>query len=109
VEIVRNDEIGRISNVFNRLADNLLDMVKHLESIVEMRTMELNKANEILQENQSQLHLILDTAAEAIFGTDLNGRCTFGNKSCLHLLGYTDSEELLGIDMWSALGCKGRA
>uniref|UniRef100_UPI0006D07684 PAS domain S-box protein n=1 Tax=Clostridium sp. NkU-1 TaxID=1095009 RepID=UPI0006D07684 len=109
VEIVRNDEIGRISNVFNRLADNLLDMVKHLESIVEMRTMELNKANEILQENQSQLHLILDTAAEAIFGTDLNGRCTFCNKSCLHLLGYTDPEELLGIDMWSALGCKGQA
>ncbi|WP_349947664.1 diguanylate cyclase [Lacrimispora sp. BS-2] len=109
VKIVRNDEIGRISHVFNRLADNLLDMVKHLESIVEMRTMELNKANEILKENQSQLHLILDTAAEAIFGTDLNGRCTFCNKSCLRLLGYTEPEELLGIDMWSALGCKGQA
>ncbi len=104
VEIVRNDEIGRISNVFNRLADNLLDMVKHLECIVEMRTQELNKANEILKENQSQLHLILDTAAEAIFGTDLNGKCTFCNKSCLHLLGYSKPEELLGIDMLAALG-----
>ncbi len=105
VEIVRNDEIGRISNVFNRLADNLLDMVKHLECIVEMRTKELNKANEILRESQSQLHLILDTAAEAIFGTDLNGRFTFCNKSCLRLLGYTKPEELLGIDMRSVLGC----
>ncbi|GLC81525.1 hypothetical protein LBYZC6_36390 [Lacrimispora brassicae] len=104
VEIVRNDEIGRISNVFNRLADNLLDMVKHLECIVEMRTQELNKANEILKENQSQLHLILDTAAEAIFGTDLKGRCTFCNKSCLRLLGYSKPEELLGIDMQAALG-----
>lgn len=99
VEIVRNDEIGRISNVFNRLADNLLDMVKHLECIVEMRTKELNKANEILRESQSQLHLILDTTAEAIFGTDLNGRFTFCNKSCLRLLGYTKPEELLGNDM----------
>jgi diguanylate cyclase (GGDEF)-like protein/PAS domain S-box-containing protein/putative nucleotidyltransferase with HDIG domain len=109
VEIVRNDEIGRISNVFNRLADNLLDMVKHLECIVEMRTRELNKANEILKESQSQLQLILDTAAEAIFGTDLNGCCTFCNKSCLRLLGYAKPEELLGIDMWSALGCGGQS
>lgn len=108
VEIVRNDEIGRISNVFNRLADSLLDMVKHLECIVEMRTQELNQANEILKENQSQLHLILDTAAEAIFGTDLNGRCTFCNKSCLNLLGYSKPEELLGRDMRAALGCGGQ-
>ncbi|MDR7810996.1 MAG: diguanylate cyclase [Lacrimispora sp.] len=99
VEIVRNDEIGRISNVFNRLADNLLDMVKHLECIVELRTKELNKANEILRESQSQLQLILDTAAEAILGTDLNGRFTFCNKSCLRLLGYSEPEELLGSDM----------
>ena len=108
VEIARNDEIGRISRVFNRMADNLLDIVKHLEYIVEMRTRELNKANEILKENQSQLHLILDTTAEAIFGTDLDGRCTFCNKSCLHLLGYSKPEDLLGVDMWSVLCCSGQ-
>lgn len=105
VEIVRNDEIGRISNVFNHLADHVLHMVKHLGRTVEMRTQELNKANEILKENQSQLHLILDTTAEAIFGTDLDGSCTFCNKSCLRFLGYAKPEELLGIDMRSVFEC----
>lgn len=99
VRVVRNDEIGRISNVFNRLADSMQDLIRHLECIVETRTQELNQANEILKEHQNQLHLILDTTAEAIFGTDLNGRCTFCNRSCLHMLGYKQPEDLLGMDM----------
>ncbi len=80
----------------------------NLEHIVEMRTQELNKANEILKENQSRLHLILDTTAEAIFSTDLNGSCTFCNKSCLALLGYSRLEELIGVDMRTMFGCTGQ-
>jgi PAS domain S-box-containing protein len=43
-----------------------------------------------------KLQLILDSTEEAIFGTDLEGRCTFCNRSCLTLLGYTDVSSLLG-------------
>lgn len=57
---------------------------------------ELEKLNLQLDANQKELRLILDSAAEAIFGIDLNGNCTFCNKSCIKMLGYNDQADLLG-------------
>ena len=59
----------------------------------------LLNANLILEESKSELRLILDTAAEGIYGIDLDGKCTFCNMRCLELLGYKDEEELIGKDM----------
>lgn len=59
----------------------------------------LKNANSRLEDNQSQLRLILDSAAEAIYGVDLNGNCTFCNKSCINMLGYSEESELLGKNM----------
>jgi PAS domain S-box-containing protein len=53
-------------------------------------------AQEILQEREEQLQLILDSTAEAIYGLDRDGNCTFGNKTFLGLLGYNTIDELLG-------------
>lgn len=49
-----------------------------------------------LQKNEDQLRLLLDSTAEAIYGTDTNGICTFCNTACLKLLGYERPEELIG-------------
>ena len=49
-----------------------------------------------LGDSEAQTRLLLDSTAEAIFGVDLDERCTFVNRSCLDLLGYERSEELLG-------------
>lgn len=43
--------------------------------------------------------LLLESTAEAIFGLDLDGRCTFANQSCLRMLGYEGDESLLGRNM----------
>lgn len=59
----------------------------------------LIKTNLQLEDNQDQLRLILDSAAEAIYGIDLDGNCTFCNKSCIKMLGYNDQSELLGKNM----------
>lgn len=59
----------------------------------------LIKSNSQLEDNQDQLRLILDSAAEAIYGIDLDGNCTFCNKSCIKMLGYNDQSELLGKNM----------
>ncbi|MDD4003163.1 MAG: PAS domain-containing protein, partial [Clostridia bacterium] len=48
----------------------------------------LNKANEQLSESKNRLQLILDSTAEALYGIDLEGRCTFCNQSCIRLLDY---------------------
>jgi PAS domain S-box-containing protein len=53
-------------------------------------------AQEILQEREEQLQLILNSTAEAIYGIDRAGNCTFGNKAFLNLLGYQTIDELLG-------------
>lgn len=57
------------------------------------------KINTELMENKEQLRLILDSTAEAIYGIDNNGRCTFCNTSCLKILGYKYQDELIGKNM----------
>lgn len=97
--IVRNDEIGRISEIFNRVADAMQQLANHLEATVAQRTEDLQKANETLDEQRSQLRLILDNTVEGILGVDLKMNCTFCNESCLRLLGYSRPEDLVGKDL----------
>lgn len=52
-----------------------------------------------LQTSEANVRLLLDSTAEAIYGIDLNGNCTFCNKSCLRLLRYDNAEQLIGINM----------
>ena len=52
-----------------------------------------------LRESEDKLRLILDSTAEAIYGIDLEGRCTFCNPACLRALGYEHADELLGKNM----------
>ena len=54
---------------------------------------------EALRESQERLRLILDSTAEAIYGVDLQGRCTFCNSACLRILGYSSQQQLLGKNM----------
>jgi diguanylate cyclase (GGDEF)-like protein/PAS domain S-box-containing protein len=53
-------------------------------------------AEAALRNSQEQLRLILDTAAEAIYGADTEGLCTFANKACLRMLGYEREADLVG-------------
>ena len=57
------------------------------------------RADEALRESEEKLRLILESTAEAIYGSDLEGRCTFCNPACLRALGYERVDELLGKDM----------
>lgn len=52
-----------------------------------------------LADREQQIRLLLDSTAEAIFGVDLQGRCTFCNASCLKLLGYDQLSEVLGKEL----------
>ena len=51
------------------------------------------------RDSEAQVRLLLDSTAEAIYGIDVDGHCTFSNRACVRMLGYTDSGELLGKDM----------
>lgn len=99
VAVKRFDEIGRISEAFNRMADTIYVLVNDLETKVKERTAELEIANSSLEDRQNQLRLLLDSTAEAIYGIDMEGKCTFCNASCIKLLGYRHQDELIGSNM----------
>ncbi|MGA7513067.1 MAG: PAS domain S-box protein [Candidatus Sulfotelmatobacter sp.] len=60
---------------------------------------DLKKTEQSLQESEEKYLLLLNSAAEAIYGLDLEGNCTFCNPACLRLLGYGAPKDLLGKNM----------
>jgi len=60
---------------------------------------ERKEAEEALQQSEERVRLILDSAAEGIFGCDSDGTCLFCNRAAVRLLGYDEPVELLGKNM----------
>jgi PAS domain S-box-containing protein len=58
---------------------------------------------EALRESEEKLRLLLDSTAEALYGIDLEHRCTFCNPACLRTLGYERLDEVLGKNMHDLL------
>src|SRR4029077_12503233 len=110
---VANDETGVLIDGFNdmlaeiQLRDrDLLRARDELEVRVEQRTAELRQeisvrkeAEAALRQSEQRTRLLLDSTAEAIYGLDLQGQCTFSNRATLRLLGYADVSDLLGRNM----------
>ncbi|MFY9912949.1 MAG: PAS domain S-box protein [Candidatus Sulfotelmatobacter sp.] len=60
---------------------------------------DLKKSEQSLQESQEKYRLLLNSTAEAIYGLDLQGNCTFCNPACARLLGHRSTADLLGKNM----------
>ena len=56
-------------------------------------------SNQKLSEREEQVQLMLSSTAEAIYGLNLEGNCTFCNPACVKVLGYDSGKELLGKNM----------
>lgn len=56
-----------------------------------------------LDASQEQINSLLASTAEAIYGVNLEGVCTFCNASCLEMLGYERQEDLLGQNMYKLI------
>ena len=78
-----NDDEGRIDYII----------------IVSVDTTERKKTEKLLKESEKKTLLLLNSTGEAIYGLDLEGKCTFCNPSCLRLLGYEDENQLLSKNM----------
>ena len=79
----------------NENADEL-DMV--VNAINQMQR-NMEEAFGALKKSEDQVRLLMDSTAEAIYGIDTDGRCTFANPACLHLLGYDNYADLAGKNM----------
>jgi formate hydrogenlyase transcriptional activator len=60
---------------------------------------ERKRAEEAVQLSEERARLVLNSAAEGIFGCDSEGTCLFCNPAAVRLLGYDDQSELLGQNM----------
>ena len=108
------DEVGVLIDGFNEMLEQIQKRdteLRHagedLERRVDERTMELaqevldrQRAQEALHESKERIQLLLDSTAEAIFGIDRDGKCTFCNPATIQLLGYESVDALLGKFMF---------
>ena len=104
------DEVGVMIDGFNQMLEQiqsrdieLLHAREGLERRVDERTAMLEqeiadrqRAQEALRESEARIRLLLDSTAEAIFGIDRDGVCTFCNPATLRFLGHAGAESLLG-------------
>ena len=58
-------------------------------------------AQDALQKSEERARLILNSAAEGIFGCDSEGTCLFCNTAAAEILGYDSPKDLLGQNMHS--------
>ena len=90
-------------DIFSQLDVSILWLVLILSSLFMFDLLYVllsrRKIERALKESMSQINLLLNSAAEGIYGIDLNGNCTFCNPACLTLLGYQDESELLGRNL----------
>lgn len=59
----------------------------------------LKQSQRTILEREARIRLLLESTAEAIYGIDRDGVCTFCNPTCARLLGYASADELIGARM----------
>ncbi|RQW76880.1 MAG: PAS domain S-box protein, partial [Geobacter sp.] len=73
-------------------------VISHFIAVKEDVT-ERKWAEEELRRSDEHVRLLLQSTAEAIYGVNLLGKCTFANPACARLLGYMHPDEFLGKNM----------
>jgi two-component system sensor histidine kinase/response regulator len=108
-----DDELGDLTRTFNSMANEVREQRATLEARVHDRTEMLSRTNAglgiqiaerehaeaALRESGELVMLLLESAPEAIYGIDLEGKCSFCNPACLRMTGYQEASELLGRNM----------
>ena len=70
-----------------------------LRSQVKLKTNDILQRETSLRQSSDFITLLLNSTAEAIYGIDTQGKCTFCNAACLRILGYERNDRLLGEDI----------
>ena len=99
------DDKTSIDNSFAAGADDYALKPIHYNLLLKRLQTILTKnryMKELKIEQESDAHqakILIDSTADGIFGLDRDGKCTWANESCLHMIGYNDVTELVGQNM----------
>ena len=98
-----NDELGDLARAYNTMMPALeerariqqdLSVAQEAQRQTQERAELLRAQRETLREAEERTRLILDSAAEGIFGVDTEGVVTFVNPACCQMLGFAPAEML---------------
>ena len=80
---------------------NPTDLMRALNRCRRHQRLEREKQEVVaaLRDSEEETRLLLESTAEAIYGIDPEGNCTFCNSACVAMLGYNDTCEFLGKHM----------
>jgi len=97
LEVVRRDGLSRfiVADGATLVADDGQSLLVLFVLDVTARTM----AEKAIQESEEKATLLLNSTGEAIYGIDLEGRCTFCNPATLRMLGFDSQDAFLGKNM----------
>lgn len=97
VPAMSREKIEQIAQVLFTLARQLSTTA--YQNIQQARFInERRQAEEKLQESKNKITQLLQATDQGIYGIDINGYCTFINKSGLNIIGY-QFDEVIGKDM----------
>ncbi|MCP4042847.1 MAG: PAS domain S-box protein, partial [Gammaproteobacteria bacterium] len=73
--------------------------ITHLTGIFNRMISTRERVDAAFREQEQLVRDLLNSTAEAIYGLDMQGNCTFANPACVQLLGYRDVDELIDHNM----------
>ncbi len=102
------NRLATFQSMANRLAggDLTVRLIAHEQDELNNLTAAFNNMAEQRQlaelsqlESKKRVQDLLDSTAEAIYGLDMRGNCTFVNQACVRVLGYENSDELINTNI----------
>jgi PAS domain S-box-containing protein len=109
LDIKRNDEIGILSDSFNKMAFDLQIHQRHLETMVEERTADLKTAiktlkkeiaerkhaEEALCESEQEYRDLVDNSTVGVYKTNLRGEIKYINDAMLDIFEFDNIEDMI--------------
>jgi len=95
INVNTGGELKFLARKFEDMGSSLKEKVNELarQNVELQRTLgELKKTQEERLRLATNLHLLLESTSEGIFGVDVAGRCTFLNRAGAQMLGYSQLE-----------------
>jgi len=94
------DEIGQLSQAFDKMTDNLKQSTTSIDSLNKEIT-ERKKAEEALQESEEKFKLIYETSSDAIMIVKPpTWRFTSGNSAIVKMFGVKNEKEFISLRPW---------
>lgn len=84
--------------LFRKLEKKMADLKKS-NADIQRELLQRHQVESALRESRERISLILNSAAEGIYGIDRGGACIFCNAAGIRMLGYDDEKELIGRNM----------